>query len=76
VESAKEIFGEVIINISSAGTGPMYAFTKILDVPCVSIGSTYTYARIHSPNEFARIDLLNRTTKCISNIIGKFGSLS
>jgi acetylornithine deacetylase/succinyl-diaminopimelate desuccinylase-like protein len=75
-EAAKEIFGRVIISVSSAGTGPMYSFVKVLKSPCISIGSTYIYARIHSPNEFARIDLLNRTTKCISNIIGKFGSLS
>jgi di/tripeptidase len=45
---------------------------KILSVPCVSIGSTYVYSKIHSPNEFARIDLLNKTTKCIGTIIEKF----
>ena len=37
------------------------------------MGSTYTYARTHSPNEFARIDLLNKATKCIAAIIEKFG---
>lgn len=73
-ESAKEIFGTAVISVSSAGTGPMYSFVKILDTPCISIGSTYVYARIHSPNEFARIDLLNKTTKCIGNIIEKFAS--
>ena len=73
-ESAKEIFGTAIISVSSAGTGPMYSFVKILDTPCISIGSTYVYAKIHSPNEFARIDLLNKTTKCIGNIIEKFAS--
>ena len=71
-ESAREIFGEAILNISSAGTGPMHSFMKILSVPCVSIGSTYVYSKIHSPNEFARIDLLNKTTKCIGTIIEKF----
>ena len=71
-EAAKEIFGRVIISVSSAGTGPMYSFVKVLKSPCISIGSTYIYARIHSPNEFARIDLLNKATKCIGNIIEKF----
>jgi acetylornithine deacetylase/succinyl-diaminopimelate desuccinylase-like protein len=75
-ESAKEIFGTAVISVSSAGTGPMYSFVKILDKPCISIGSTYVYAKIHSPNEFARIDLLNKTTKCIGNIIEKFASLT
>ena len=73
-ESAKDIFGTTIISVSSAGTGPMYSFAKILNVPCISIGTTYIYAKIHSPNEFARIDLLNKTTKCIVNIIEKFAS--
>jgi acetylornithine deacetylase/succinyl-diaminopimelate desuccinylase-like protein len=73
-ESAKETFGSAIISISSAGTGPMHPFAKILCAPCVSVGSTYMYAKIHSPNEFARIDLLNKTTKCIGAILDKFAS--
>jgi acetylornithine deacetylase/succinyl-diaminopimelate desuccinylase-like protein len=73
-DSAAETFGiEPIINVSSPGTGPMHSFVKILGAPCVSVGSTYIYSRIHSPNEFARIDLLNKTTKCIVTIIEKFG---
>lgn len=72
--SADEIFGKSIINISNAGTGPMYSFTNILQAPCISIGSTYMFARIHSPNEFARIDLLKKTTKCICLILEKFGN--
>ena len=72
--SADEIFGNSIINISNAGTGPMYSFTNILHAPCISIGSTYMFARIHSPNEFARIDLLKKTTKCICQVLEKFGN--
>jgi len=49
----------------------MYPFVKVLKAPCISIGSTYVFARIHSPNEFARIDLLNKMTKCIANIMNK-----
>jgi len=70
-ESANEVFGTSIISVSSAGTGPMHPFVKVLDVPCISIGSTYIFARIHSPNEFSRIDLLNKMTKCIANIMDK-----
>lgn len=71
-EAANESFGKSIVSVSSAGTGPMYSFTKVLCAPCVSIGSTYIFSRIHSPNEFARIDLLNKTTKCICRIMSKF----
>ena len=73
-EAAKEIFGSVITSVSSAGTGPMHSFIEILKSPCVSVGSTYVYAKIHSPNEFARVDLLNNATKCICNIMEKFAN--
>jgi acetylornithine deacetylase/succinyl-diaminopimelate desuccinylase-like protein len=71
--SALEEFGKVIKSISSAGTGPMWYFNNILKCPCVGIGCTYKYSRIHSPNEFVRIDLIKKTTKCIGNIIERFG---
>lgn len=75
-ESATTIFGSTIKSISSAATGPMYYFLHLLDVPCVCIGSSYKYGKSHSPNEFARLDLLNKTTKCISTIVQKLGNLN
>jgi acetylornithine deacetylase/succinyl-diaminopimelate desuccinylase-like protein len=72
-ESATAIFGSAIKSISSAATGPMYYFIDILNVPCVCIGSSYKYGKSHSPNEFARLDLLNKTTKWISKIMENFG---
>ena len=72
-DAADKAFGSSIINVSNAGTGPMYPFVQILNAPCISIGSTYLFSRIHSPNEFARIDLLRKTTKCIYQIMKNFG---
>ena len=72
-EAADQSFGKSILNVSNAGTGPMHSFVKFLNAPCISVGSTYMFARIHSPNEFARIDLLKKTTKCIYLIMEKFG---
>ena len=72
-EAADKSFGKSILNVSNAGTGPMYTFVDILKAPCISIGSTYMFARIHSPNEFARVDLLKKTTKCICWIMENFG---
>ena len=71
-EAADKIFGKSILNVSNAGTGPMHSFVEILEAPCISIGSTYMFSRIHSPNEFARIDLLKKTTKCICLIMQNF----
>jgi acetylornithine deacetylase/succinyl-diaminopimelate desuccinylase-like protein len=73
-KAAKESFGKYIVNVSNAGTGPMHSFVDVLKAPCISIGSTYMFARIHSPNEFARVDLLKKTTKCMCLIVDKFSS--
>jgi len=72
-EAADKSFGKSILSVSNAGTGPMYPFVDILKAPCISIGSTYMFSRIHSPNEFARVDLLKKTTKCICLIMKNFG---
>jgi acetylornithine deacetylase/succinyl-diaminopimelate desuccinylase-like protein len=72
-EAADKSFGMSILNVSNAGTGPMFSFIDILKAPCISIGSTYMFSRIHSPNEFARVDLLKKTTKCICLIMQNFG---
>jgi acetylornithine deacetylase/succinyl-diaminopimelate desuccinylase-like protein len=74
-EAADESFGTSILNVSNPGTGPMYSFADSLNAPCISIGSTYMFSRIHSPNEFARVDLLKKTTKCICLIMDKFGKV-
>ena len=73
-DAADKSFGTSILNVSNAGTGPMYPFVEILKAPCISIGSTYMFSRIHSPNEFARIDLLKKTTKCMCLIMDNFGT--
>jgi acetylornithine deacetylase/succinyl-diaminopimelate desuccinylase-like protein len=71
-KAAIEVYGEAIINVSSAGTGPMYYFDKMLGVPSVCVGGTDISNRTHSPNEYMRIDSLNKTTKCIAIILEKF----
>jgi acetylornithine deacetylase/succinyl-diaminopimelate desuccinylase-like protein len=73
-DAADKSFGTSILNVSNAGTGPMHPFVKILKAPCISIGSTYMFSRIHSPNEFARVDLLKKTTKCMCMIMNNFGT--
>ncbi|MDR4510087.1 MAG: M20/M25/M40 family metallo-hydrolase [Nitrososphaeraceae archaeon] len=75
-ETAKNIFDTAIKCISSAATGPMYYFMNILDAPCVCIGSSYKYGKAHAPNEYARLDLLLKTTEYISAIIENFGKIN
>ena len=71
--AADKSFGRSVLNVSNAGTGPMYSFVDVLKAPCIAIGSTYMFARIHSPNEFARVDLLKKATKCMCMIMENFG---
>ncbi|MGA8106511.1 MAG: M20/M25/M40 family metallo-hydrolase, partial [Nitrososphaeraceae archaeon] len=70
-EAAIEIYGGAIINVSSAGTGPMYYFHDILKVPCVCVGGSDIFNRVHSPNESMRIDRLIKTIKWIGAILEK-----
>ncbi|MBA3750293.1 MAG: M20/M25/M40 family metallo-hydrolase [Nitrosopumilus sp.] len=69
VDAAKKIFNDVILNISSPGSGPMYSFKKLLSVDSICIGSTVLLNKMHSPNEFTKIDLLNKATKCFIEVI-------
>lgn len=72
-DAADRVFGRSVINVSNAGTGPMHPFASILGAPCVSFGCTHIYARIHSPDEFARIDLLQKAAKSMALIMENFG---
>ncbi|MFQ5440263.1 MAG: M20/M25/M40 family metallo-hydrolase [Nitrosopumilaceae archaeon] len=74
-KAADESFGTSILNVSNAGTGPMFSFIEHLNAPCISIGGTYMFSRIHSPNEYARVDLLKKTSKCMCLIMDKFGKV-
>lgn len=62
-----------VMNVSNPATGPMASFARILNAPCVAVGGTYVYSRIHSPDEFARIDLLEKTADCMCRIMDNFG---
>jgi acetylornithine deacetylase/succinyl-diaminopimelate desuccinylase-like protein len=71
-DAATEVYGDVVISVSAAGTGPMYYIGNSLGVPCICIGGTDISNRCHSPNEYMKIDSLNKTTKCMTVILEKF----
>jgi acetylornithine deacetylase/succinyl-diaminopimelate desuccinylase-like protein len=72
-ESARSVFGRnPVVNLSSAGSGPMDLLVRALKVPCVAVGCSYIFSNIHSHNEYARIDLLSRGTRLIAEIISRF----
>ncbi len=57
-----------VVQVSSAGTGPMFLF----DAPCVAIGGGYPSSRAHSPNENARLDLFVKGMKWVAETIDRF----
>ena len=61
-----------VVSISSAGTGPMYLFTRNLKAPCICIGVGYPYSRGHSPNENMRIQDFVKGTKWLVRTIDNF----
>ena len=63
---------EPAVSVSSAGTGPMHAFATVLGAPCVSVGGTHVFARIHSPNEFISEALLKKTSACMCLLLDGF----
>lgn len=63
-----------VLSVSSAGTGPMYAFATVLGAPCVSVGGTHVFARIHSPNEFMSTALLRKTAVCMCLVADGFAA--
>jgi acetylornithine deacetylase/succinyl-diaminopimelate desuccinylase-like protein len=72
VDSASKIFNGVVLNVSSSGTGPMYVFKDILNVDSICIGSTILPNKMHSPNEYTNLDLLEKGTMCFIEIIKNF----
>ena len=70
--AADRHFGGSVVSLSSTGTGPMDSFSRVLKAPCVSFGCTHVFARIHSPNEFARLDLVEKAARALRGAMSEF----
>ncbi len=74
-EAAKEVFKkDVVIKVTSPGSGPIYFFTDLLKIPTVCIGCNHAFSKSHAPNENLRIDVLREGSKWITSTMHKFGS--
>jgi acetylornithine deacetylase/succinyl-diaminopimelate desuccinylase-like protein len=73
IKAAKEVFAlEPGIELSSAGTGPLYVFTRRYGVPALEIGVSPVDAAIHSPNENIRLDFLEKGMLWIAGTIQNY----
>ena len=68
--AAKQVYApnQVIISISSAGTGPMYVF----DAPCVAIGGGHAFSHAHSPNENLELEYFVKGMKWVAETVSLF----
>jgi acetylornithine deacetylase/succinyl-diaminopimelate desuccinylase-like protein len=73
VRTAREAWGaEPIYHLSSAGTGPMYAFGEHLQLPVVSTGSGYYGSRAHAPDEHIRLDDFRKAIQHMALLLHQF----
>jgi acetylornithine deacetylase/succinyl-diaminopimelate desuccinylase-like protein len=77
IKAAEEVFRKKpAIELSSAGTGPLYIFTRRYGVPALEIGISPYDAAPHSPNENIRLDLLEKGMLWIGQTIENYLSAS
>ena len=73
VSAAGEVFGrKPVIQISSAGTGPLYVFTRGYNADAIDIGFSPQDDAMHAPNENIRLDYLEKGMVWIAQTIENF----
>ncbi len=61
ISAGEEVYGKKpVIELSSAGTGPLYVFTRRYGIPAIDIGVSPPDAALHAPNENIRLDLFEK----------------
>jgi acetylornithine deacetylase/succinyl-diaminopimelate desuccinylase-like protein len=61
IRAGEEVYGKKpVIELSSAGTGPLYVFTRGYGIPAIDIGISPPDAAMHAPNENIRLDLFEK----------------
>ncbi len=71
-EAAREVYGvEPVVVPSFAGSGPMFPFVDILDIPVVSAGVDYFDSKAHAPDENIRLSDFILGIKHIAAILNR-----
>lgn len=73
MRGAREVFQkEPAIEISSAGTGPLYVFTRRYGVGGLDIGISPVDSSLHSPNENIRLDFFEKGMLWLGQTVENF----
>lgn len=73
--TARKVYGEqqVILELNSAGTGPMSGFGEFLNVPILGAGTSWVKSGAHAPNENIRIADYYQGVEHIMELLKAFG---
>ena len=63
---------EAVVYPTMSGSGPMWLFTNVLNIPTVSIGVGDAESRAHSPNESINLTDYEEGTQVIKELINRF----
>ncbi|MDE1857567.1 MAG: M20/M25/M40 family metallo-hydrolase [Thaumarchaeota archaeon] len=75
IKAAAKTYGtEPTIELGSAGTGPLYLFTRRYNVPSVDIGVSSIDGGIHAPNEHLKLENLRKGILWIAETIEIFAA--
>ncbi|MDO8491537.1 MAG: M20/M25/M40 family metallo-hydrolase [Dehalococcoidia bacterium] len=73
-DAARDVYKmEPVVVPTSAGTGPMFAFTDVLGLPVASSGVSYPDSRVHAPDENMRLSDFDKAIKHMAAIIERLG---
>ena len=73
--AAEKVYGKKpVIEIGSAGTGPLYVFTQRYRMPSVDIGVSAGDAAIHAPNENLKLENLRKGILWIAETAERFSA--
>ena len=75
IRAAEKVYGlKPIVELSSAGTGPLYLFTRRYGMPSVDIGVSAEDGQIHAPNENLRLEDLRKGMLWIAETMELFSA--
>jgi acetylornithine deacetylase/succinyl-diaminopimelate desuccinylase-like protein len=73
--AARKVYGkEALVELSSPVTGPLYVFTRDLQIPFAAIGTGHPEDAQHSPNESKRLDTFVSGTKWVAQTVYNFST--
>ena len=62
-DAADAAYGTHVLSVTYPETGPIWHFSTKLKAPCVLVGGTDVHSHLHAPDEYARIDYMEKTAK-------------